>query len=351
MKNGLTQPQLPVKDASTVDSRFLADMQDLFAKRRVAHIGNYRYSQPNYEHDIVNGLAIWNRISERAKQGGKYYIFSDEVEMIAQNFPEIESLLPDELVLVDLGPGSKEAITDKIGSVIGTLRGKIVEYIAVDLVPDILTNAEAVFTNKFPSIKFSEIQGDMFEPLSLPAEKPRLSVVFGQTLFNVDINPHSGEEAKSRIVKMLSGLRHNLRPEDKLVIPQNCSEKLDELMDAYWEQKEIWENLMHRVKRDLLNPDVSGSDIGTFSPEAFEFEPYWVNSAQIMSHTLVAKEFMQFTLGGEPFSIRKGERFYCHNTAIYPASTFEHMTKKAGLKTFYQAVNPKGRMALHGLEL
>jgi len=325
-------------------SVFLKDMQDLFARRKFAHIGNHRYSLPEFEGDKVNGLALWNQISERAKLAGKYYIFSDEVEMIAAHFPQMAEFISDNTVLIDLGPGSTEAVIDKIGRILDVLGDKVEEYIGVDVVSDILDNTAEVFQKRFPEIKFSAMEKDFFFPLNLPKEKTRLAVIFGQTMFNIAVNPHNREQAKEQILNYLVALKAHLRPNDKLIIPQNCGEDEEEILAAYREQKEVWENLPQRIVRDLPVE-------GAFDPEGFKFQPKWFSSSRILSHTLVAKDFMSFKLGGEAFSIRPNDTFYCHNTVIYPMQEFSQLTQKAGLHTFSRQVNDKGRMALHGLEL
>jgi uncharacterized SAM-dependent methyltransferase len=327
----------------SVNEPFLADMRDLFARRKFAHVGNWRYSESMFPGDIVNGLEIWNRITERAKAGGNYYIFSDEVDLIANSVAEIIEHISENTVFIDLGPGSKEAIVDKVGVVLERNQGKIVEYIAVDLVPEILKNAESVFADRFARIKYTGLLGDMFKPLNLPEHGNRLAAIFGQTMFNIAINPHDSDLAKRKIVDMLTALKGHLRPGERIIVPQNCSEDEGEIRAAYREQEEVWLNLFHRVKRDLPIE-------GDYDPEGFIFEPYWIASSNILSHTAVPKKAMQFKLGLESVSLGPQDRFYMHNTVICPVGVFEELARSAELKTYYRHVNNKGRMALHILE-
>lgn len=323
-----------------VDPKFLAEIQDLFAMRKFAHVGHWRYSEPMFLGDKVNGIDIWNRISERAKHGGNYYIFSDEIAIIRNNIDDIASHVPENAILIDLGPGSKEAILDKIGIILEKSGDKIAEYVAVDLVPGILKNAETTFSSKFAGIRFTAVHGDIFGALQLPEHGTRFAAIFGQTMFNIAIDPRDGDLAQRKILDMLTALRGHLRPGDKIVIPQNCSEDPEEIKAAYREQEEVWLNLFHRVRRDLPVE-------GNYDPDAFAFEPYWIPSSRILSHTAVPQKVMNFKLGAETHSLGLSDRLFMHNTVICPVSVFQKLYEDAGLHCYYHCSNSKGRMALH----
>jgi uncharacterized SAM-dependent methyltransferase len=328
---------------SADNTAFSADIRDLFSRRKFAHVGNWRYSEPLFPGDRVNGLEIWNRLTERAIHGGKYYIFSDEVNLIADSFPGILGFIPENTILIDLGPGSKEAILAKIGAVLKNSENRITEYVSVDLVPEILRNSEIIFQQAFPQIKFTALQQDIFKPLNLPAQGYRLAAIFGQTLFNVAINPADGNLARRKISGLLTALREHLRPGERIIVPQNCCEMPAEIEAAYWEQEEVWLNLFHRIGRDLPIK-------GDYDPEGFVYEPHWIASSNILSHTVVPKKKMQFELDRETLRLTPAERLYLHNTAIYPVSVFRELIADAKLKVCYCRVNDRKRMALHILE-
>lgn len=322
---------------------FLVDMQDFFAGRRFAHVGKWRYSEPMFEGDTVNGIEIWNRLTERAKFGGKYYIFSDEVNLIRTCLAEIVEFISEDTAFVDLGPGSQEAILDKVGVILEAASGRIREYVAVDLVPEILVNAKALLARRFPNLMFTPTLGDMFGLMDLPKGRDRFVAIFGQTMFNIAISPLDHAAGRGEILERLSALRRQLRPGEKLVIPQNCSEDREEIEAAYREQAEVWLNLFHRVLRDL-------PITGAYDPDAFAFEPFWVPSSYILSHSVISTKPMRFELGGKAVSLDRGSRLYLHNTVVYPRGLFEELTRVAGFSTRYNRVNDKGRMALSILE-
>jgi uncharacterized SAM-dependent methyltransferase len=330
-------------DTDITNRTFLADMQDLFARRRFGHVGKWRFSQPLFPGDPVNGIEIWNRIAERTRSGGKYYIFSDEVSLIRAAIPDILSFMSENTSFIDLGPGSKEAILDKVGAILDNGGGKIREYIAVDLVPEILSSGETFFASRFPQIRYTAVLKDIFSSLELPEDSNRYAAIFGQTMFNVAIDPFDHDLARQKLLEMLVALRGHLRPGEKIVIPQNCSEDAEEIEAAYREQEEVWLNLFHRAERDL-------SIHGLYDANGFSFEPLWVHSSSILAHTAVARKAMTFELDGEVISLKPEDRLYLHNTIVCPESVFERMTGTAGFSSIYKRLNEKRRMALHILE-
>lgn len=326
--------------ASPSNKAFLLDVQDLMAGRRCAHVGRWRFSRPLFDGDPVNGIAIWNRLTERAKRGGLYYIFSDEVTLIRSCVAAIVSAMSIDTMLIDLGPGSEEAILDKIGVILEGAGGRISEYVAVDLVPEILTNAQALFKHRYPHLRFTRVQGDMFGPLTIPQRGPRVAAIFGQTLFNIVVNPFDHAAVKEKIVAMLAALKNHLRPGEKLLIPQNCCEDQGVIEAAYREQEEVWLNLFHRISRDLPVGDA-------FDPDAFAFEPCWIKASNILAHTAVPIKMMVFPLGEEIVRLSRGDRLYLHNTVVYPLDAFNSITEAGGFSSLATHLNAERRMALH----
>jgi uncharacterized SAM-dependent methyltransferase len=252
------------------------------------------------------------------------------VNLIRTSLPDLLSFMSEDTAFIDLGPGSQEAILDKVSVILERGGGTITEYIAVDHVPEILKYAEALFASRFPQIKFTAVLGDIFSPLELPLRGNRIAAIFGQTMFNIAINPFDYALARKKTLEMLVALRAHLRPGEKIVIPQNCSEEREEIEAAYREQEEVWLNLFHRAKRDLPIK-------GAYDPEGFSFEPYWTHSSSILSHSAFPTKAMTFDIGGEVISLRPGDRLYLHNTVVYPESVFACITEAAGFQVSTEA--------------
>ena len=323
---------------------FSTDIKDLFSQRRFSHVGNWRFSKPKFEGDIVNGLGLWNDMSKRAKENGLYYIFSDEIELLKICAPELKKLLPQRLILVDLGPGSKEAVKDKIGTLITGLDKRVMHYTAIDLVPEILQSTKQFFNQTFKNITFSSFHKDFFsESFDLKGHPSKLFVLLGLTMFNIAIDPRDKDLSIEMLLSMLKNLRSNMNTGEHLIVTQDCNSDLQTMYDLYYEQYEVWMNLLYRIKRDLLIHR-------GFDPEAFSFAPEWFDSTNVSVRTFTAKKGMKFQIDKEDFDIRQGQKFFLHNSYKFPTSEFLDYTRKAKFSPIFSKKNDKGRMALHLLE-
>ena len=323
---------------------FLRDMQDFFAGRRHAHIANWRFSNPTHDGDIVRGNALWDAMEKRAKSTGLYYIYTDEIELIEKCFAHIGRALPDNITLIDLGPGPGESIRGKISPIINRLGPKIKRYVAVDLVPEILQQAQEIFEAEHPDIEFFRVSQDFYKtPLKLPKSGTRLSVIFGLTMFNIPIDPRIEGLPNKLLLDMLKRLNGNLRTGEFLAVTQDLNRDLSLMKSLYGEQEELWLNVLHRVKRDLPVSD-------DFDPTAFGYEVSWISKTNASVRSYVVKKDMEFMLGDEHFKLKSGQRFFLHNAFKPSAEEFVDIAKQAGLRQTHTATNDNGRMALHMFE-
>ena len=320
---------------------FLRDMQDFFAGRRHAHIANWRFSDPDFDGDVVRGNQLWDEMERRAKSTGFYYIYTDEIDLIERCFADLGRDLPDNITLIDLGPGPGESIRGKISPIIHRLWPKIKRYVAVDLVPSILKQAQEIFAAEHPDVKFFKVQQDFYNTaLKLPKSGTRLSVIFGLTMFNIPIDPRIEGLPNKLLLGMLKKLNGNLRTGEFLAVTQDLNRDQKLMKSLYGEQKELWLNVLHRVRRDL---PVSGG----FDPRGFGYEVSWIPKTNASVRSYVVKKDMEFTLGDEHFALKKNQRLFLHNAFKPTADEFVDIAKRAGLRQLHTATNDNGRMALH----
>lgn len=335
---------LQVHQRQIQNPEFLQDIQDLFAERRFGHVGCWRFSEPLYQGDPVNGLKYWNSMVKEAKAAGKYYIFSDEVDLINECARAIGQEVAAPVTLVDLGPGSKEAVIDKIGNLIREIGQPVSGYIGIDIVPEVLESTRSTFKESFPFIDYADLHADFFEQkLPLSASPNVLMVIFGVTLFNLPIDPLQPKLNRMMMVSLLKRMRANLVRDAHFVVTQDCNADLQEIISSYRAQDKVWLNMLQRIIRDL---PVSGD----FDPEGFSFEPFWVAETCALSHTYVCRKDMDFMIGGESFCLHKGQRFHLHNSYKFPADYFCGLAKQAGFEASFTHINEAGRMALHMLK-
>lgn len=321
---------------------FLKDMQDFFSGRKSGHIGTWRYSEPLHDNDPVRGMELWGDFVQSARNGSPYYIVNDELELIKDLAEDMPNILPDNLTIIDMGPGSKEAVLEKIGPFIET--GNVGSYVAIDIVKECVNRTRDIFAKHFPEIKFFGISKDFYEGrLSLPASGTPVMVMFGQTLFNLPINPFDKSLSMKIVWQRLAKFRLALRDNGYLIIAQDIHQNGVDHYNAYAGEKAFAENLLLRIQRDLPVCD-------RFDPSLFSFEPEWVPETHALAHSFVCKEDMSFSLGYEHFRLMKGEKLYLHNTYKLTMDDFLASAQKCNFFPVHSKVNKTGRMAIHVLK-
>ena len=292
----------------------------------------------------MNGTAAWNKMSKASRVGGKYYIFSDEVEIIQDRVNDIVDVLDEQNILIDFGTGSEEAVYKKIGCLLNSCGPKIKGYAGVDIVASLLDRAREIFEQDFSEIYFQALNNDFFEDhLVFDLPHRRVAVIFGQTMFNLMIDPLNRDIPIQTTVDMLRKLKKHLRANDYLIVTQDCNRNEESIKESYDEQKDVWKTVLYRIERDLPVE-------GNFNPENFDFDPYWIPETSALVHSFIALKPMQFKIGKESFSVHADNRFFLHTSYKFETTLFRQMAVEADFLPISTYVNDKDRMALHILK-
>lgn len=324
------------------NKEFLDDICDFFAGRRAGHAGTWRYSEPLFKGDKVNGMYHWGEFVKTARAGSAYYVVNDELDVIRRAAPQISNVIPGALTAVDMGPGSKEAVLEKVGPFLNT--GMVSSYVAVDIVKECVERTAKIVAEHFPEISFFGLNRDFYrEPMAFPVSGTPVMMMFGQTLFNLPVDPLDANAYEPLMMERLLRFRMHLGTYGYLVITQDCNQDGQSLYDAYMTEADFDLNLLYRIQRDLPVSD-------SFNPDDFAFEPCWVPETGAASHTYVAKKDLHFSIGDEAFSLKRGQRFYMHNTYKFSVDQFLAMARRAYFEPVFTEKSHSGRVALHVLK-
>lgn len=322
---------------------FARDAQDFFSARRLGHMGTWRYSEPMYNSDVVNGMHHWAEFVKTARAGSDYYVVNEELEVINNLSQIISSEIKGPVTLIDMGPGSKEALLEKIGPFLRNLETK--KYVGVDIVKECLDRIEVCLQDNFPSINFHGCNKDFYnERITYPVEGTPVMVMVGQTIFNLPINPFDLKKPSEKTIQHLKRFKSYLGSNGYLIVTQDCNLDGDDLYKAYMTEADFNLNMLHRIKRDLPVH-------GNYNPDGFSFEPYWIPETGAAAHTYVARENMNFSIADEAFSIEKGQRFFMHNTYKFSCAAFQKMAHAAGFSVQSSHLSNTRRMAIHVLRV
>lgn len=322
-----------------IDYDFLKDVEDFFGMRRAGHMSNWLYSEAHFEGDKASGADEWVKAIEKAKRDGVYYVFQKERDVIKKFASEKKTFLQDNVRLIDLGPGSVDAISNKIIPIISSSEGRINEYVGVDICAQTLDQASQHILKNCSEVARKSIRKDFIKDKFFYGDKTlsEVAVIFGLTLFNMLIDPRVEYLPDYYLRFSLTRLASHFSTKDgHIIITQDTNRDVDSLKSAYLAIQDHYKSLLYRVSRDL-------EVVGDYDPDKFFMDVEFIDSTHACALSFVAKEPMVFWIEGKKFDVEKGERFYFHNAYKYSIEKFSDICKAAGftiVETYKEANNP-----------
>jgi uncharacterized SAM-dependent methyltransferase len=302
-----------------VDQRFLDDTLALFAGTRHGHMGLHQYAAHHGMRGTtrMSGADLWRRF---ATEVDGYYIPAADRALLLDNLEDISDQIPIGTPFVDLGPGSMTAIREKSLPLLRAIGAK--DYCPIDMSQAFLDDAEAALTPY--GLRVSPRQEDFFAPTEQTGlEDPSLAYFSSSNISNLT-GPISKTAPTDQLTKALSKLAHRSHDGWLLI-------SFDSNQDGAWLQRMygapvhrlFGANVFHRMAEELPMQD--------FDPSEFIYHPVWNAPAGQLAHTVSATKSQNFSLAGQRFQIRCGDRLHLNNSYKYPESLFEQCATRAGL--------------------
>ncbi len=329
-----------------VNPCFLQDTVDWFTGRRAGHMSPWLYSVPQYDGDRANGSVEWAKVVQEAKNGSDYYVFSEEERIIRESLPDIAALSGRPISLIDLGPGSADAFNNKVAPVIRSLRGSVCKYIPVDVSTLSLDVVESASHAIFPDIAVQQVRKDFLqEKFTYAATASRtVSTFFGLTLFNLQIDPRITGLPESVLASSLTRLKgHHKTRDNYMLLTQDSTQNVDKLVTAYTACQEYFKPLLHRIARDF-------QVTGNYDPDAFDFGTQFFPETSAFSMYFSPTENMNFTIEGQPVSLKKGQKLFFHNAFKMTPDRFLRTAHDAGYEPVRTITEPNNNHVLHILK-
>ncbi len=329
---------LPKKE-QRYNKTFAKDIRDFFSERRSGHVGIWRYSEPMYEGDKVNGMGHWADYIKKAKAGNAYYVPNGEIEALNALLKNIRSHVKGEASVIDLGPGSEEALLGKVMPVLEALDSK--HYIGVDIVPECLHRIEASLKAHSPDIQFTGINSDFYQnKIKLQADTTLVMAIFGQTIINLPIDPRVENLPDMVLGSYFKRFHSHLNGNGYFIAAQDTNQNEADFHDAYMTGADFHLNMLYRIARDLPVSD-------GFDPDAFSFKIKFFKETGAMAYTYVCQKPMVFKLEGETFFLSKGQEFYLHNSYKFKADRFVQIAKDSGFESVETKFDADDKVAVH----
>src|SRR5690606_24891508 len=142
-----------------------------------------------------------------------------------------------------------EATAKKIVPLAHRLKAK--KYIGIDVSGDCLNWAKESIDKYLPNLSFQSFKNDFYEDdFPLQPEGVAIGCMFGQTIFNLPINPFDLRAPDRFTIQRLKKFRKLLMPNAYLLIAQDCNQNGEDIKKAYVEAQNFNLNLLYRIERD-----------------------------------------------------------------------------------------------------
>ncbi len=299
---------------------FLQDTIDFFLLKRSSHMGLHQYAAHK---GIRNGQStsgdfLWAKTDETRSQIANGTVQTEE-ELIRTVASDVLRILPKELTIVDLGPGTVSAFERKARPFIESLSSPC--YIPVDESISFLKGiAQAGRQIKHTDIR--PVIDDFFENSITYSDNDSLILCFCGTIGNM-LSPISPFIPRVQLTNTLRTFAKAIDRGWMLLSVDGCQDGR-RIKDDYLSHPLFHLNIFDRMKVELPISD-------SFDPCAFEYEPLWIASSGQLAHMAVAKNDMSFTLAGIPIHLAAGQKLHIKNSYKIQPSVFMPCAEQAGL--------------------
>jgi dimethylhistidine N-methyltransferase len=281
-----------------------------FAQAVITGLSQRQKSLPCRFFYDARGSALFEEITELPE----YYPTRTEAAILSAHAADIAAGFAAGGVIVEFGSGSSR----KTEILLAELPG-IAAYVAIDVSPSALADAQARLRRRFPLVPMVPIVGDFATPIALPkelAEHPKLGFFPGSTI---------GNFLRADARGLLANMGRVLGPGSRLVIGVDLKKNLDILLPAYDDAAGVTAafnlNLLRRVN-DELGGDF---DLRRFFHRAL----YNETEGRIEMH-IVSRVAQTVSVLGHTFAFAAGETIHTENSHKYTIRQFAEMARAAG---------------------
>lgn len=281
----------------------------------------------SFRDDVLTGLTEWpksiparwfydlrgSQLFEQITALPEYYPTRVETALLQANAPEIGALTGRGRILVEFGSGSSLKTPHVLREVEPSA------YVPIDISGDFLRQSSDELAARFPGLPIVPIEADFMSPVVLPSnfqDQNSLGFFPGSTIGN--LTPPSA-------VDLLRSMRQTLGQAAQLLIGFDRVKAPAVLIAAYDDAQGITAefnlNLLHRINRELK------ADIRV---ERFRHSARWNPELDRIEMHLEALCHLSFEIGGQRFSLRKGETIHTENSHKYTAAQARLLLQAGG---------------------
>lgn len=287
-----------------------------------------KYLPPKYFYDLA-GSALFDRITRLPE----YYPTRSELALLTKHSPEMASLLPPGVALIEFGSGSSRKARIVLGAA-----ACVETYVPIDISGDFLREDVARLKRDFPPLAIHPVVADftvMTEPPAEIAGKPCAGFFPGSTIGNFE--PHEAAAFLRRAGRILG-------PGSVFLVGVDLVKAPDILYQAYNDAEGVTAkfnlNLLVRINREL------GAN---FNLAAFEHHAFYNAERHRVEMHLASTKRQKVRLGEMTIEFRAGETIHTENSYKYSIDSFLALAQGSGWSPL--AAWTDGLFSVHALRM
>ncbi len=317
-------------------------LDDLFRKKKSGHAVNTTYGDET-------GSKLWEDFVKTYDHEVQYNIVS-EASSIDKGLDDIANIIsndkdldPKNLIVIEKGSGSKEAMAVKSFRIIDFLSEnniKVGLYSPWDLAEEYRQEARKFLEGHDIEVSPQNVDFDKEDPNIATdkfkdVERPRIVMEMGSTRGNLETsetdNRSFAEQTYEGLQKKFKQDRKNCRDGGILILGTDAN-NTESARDAYLHPilKKFTKNSVYRGVREGIFTD-------NFDPELLSFEPVWDKENHVVKQTLIAESIQNFGIldsegDFQPVRINEGDHFVVCHSIKWPTDKIISAAESQGFK-------------------
>jgi uncharacterized SAM-dependent methyltransferase len=267
-----------------------------------------------------------------------YYFYKDEIELIEQNKSRLGQLIGENKNIVDFGPGSDNAISNKMMNALSGM-SNIRSYTSLDIEQSYAINAAKIVHKKYPDLLTTAITADVmkeadFDQLAYFKHIENKAIIgFSCMIHNLN---------SELIDKFFANFSKLMNQSDLFIIGLDTNQDPVSLLKSY--------KCSHDMTLDILRFFKFKLQVADFDSELFKVVPEFCDEASThlsgIKVSAVATHDQTFEFKGRKFEVHAGDKFYLWRSLRFKTEFIRNAGAKHGLELREVIQNAKNRVKL-----
>ncbi len=302
------------------------DAAALFTGQVQGHMEQWEYGPSLFPGDPGGGAEHWANL---VRNPGRYYLPESDIRAIVWVIRQEKMLaaLADVETVIELGPGSSEAISKKTLPFLLACPA-LKKYIAVDATLEQCAAAARAVRESLPLSTDLHSQDYMKSSLEISAQGKCAMVMWGSSIGNI---PGAAEEdALPKLTEVVRLFRRGIKALDLMILSFDTETDQEKVAGAYSEPflKAQILSILYRLARD-------GHVTGQFDPRIWRHEPVWFTSAGQCAHVIYPLLEQTINVAGLEIRIPARHRLISNNSYKFSPSIMETAAQSAGFSSAF----------------